>query len=180
MNRFAILALAAMLLPVVATAQQDSAAMANPVSSFVKGQLPRSTRNMVQAAEMMPAEKYGYMPMAGMMTFGAQILHDVQMNNMLCGMISGQPAPDSKQFSATDPKDKLVAGLKASFDFCATALASADDSNLGQSAGKMGPMNLSKGAAYILLSSEWSDHYGAEATYLRMNNMLPPSAQPKK
>ena len=179
MNRLAIFALAAMLLPAAAVAQ-DSAATANPISSWVKQRMTGATRNMVAAAEMMPAEKYGYMPMPGMMTFGQQILHDVQMNNMLCGMISGKPAPDTKDLKDTDGKDKLVAGLKASFDFCNSALATADDSNLGASAGKMGPMSLSRGGAYMLLNSEWADHYGAEATYLRLNGMLPPSAQPRK
>jgi hypothetical protein len=32
----------------------------------------------------------------------------------------------------------------------------------------------------LLLASGWADHYGAAAMYLRLNGILPPSAQPKK
>lgn len=182
MKRLGILALAALCLPVVAGAQAPAAggAMANPISSTVKQQLMRSSRIMVQAADEMPSDKYGFMPTAGMMTFGQQILHDLQTFGGLCAQISGMPAPDTKDFKDTDPKDKLVAGLKASFDFCTSALSGVDDSKLGETVGKMGPMSLTRGAALIILSDEFADHYGAEGSYLRLNGMLPPTAQPKK
>jgi len=32
--------------------------------------------------------------------------------------------------------------------------------------------------ALIGLSDGWNDHYGAEAIYLRLNGILPPTAQP--
>ncbi len=184
MKRLGILAVAALLLPVVAGAQAPAgdaaAAMANPISTTVKQQLARSSRIMVQAADMMPADKYGFMPAAGMMTFGQQILHDTQFFSGLCSQISGKPAPDTKDLKDTDPKDKLVAGMKGMFDFCTSALANVDDSKLGETVGKMGPMSLTRGGALILLSDEFADHYGAQGTYLRLNGMLPPTAQPKK
>jgi hypothetical protein len=34
--------------------------------------------------------------------------------------------------------------------------------------------------AALILSSGWADHYSAAAMYLRLNGILPPSAQPKK
>ncbi|GAC1508986.1 MAG: hypothetical protein NVS1B11_13040 [Terriglobales bacterium] len=43
---------------VIASAQQDK----NPVSTVVKGMLGRSQKNMVAAAEEMPAEKFGFKP----------------------------------------------------------------------------------------------------------------------
>jgi hypothetical protein len=30
-----------------------------------------------------------------------------------------------------------------------------------------------------MLAGEWTDHYAAAAMYLRLNGILPPSAQPK-
>ncbi len=80
----------------------------------------------------------------------------------------------------TDPKDKLVAALKSSFDFCTTALASADDSKLGEPM-TLGPNRQStRAGVMILLSDEWFDHYGTQAVYLRLNGILPPTAQPPK
>ena len=114
-----------------ASAQEGSAPVPNPVSSTVKTQLTRYAKNMVAAADLMPAEKYSFKPTPEMSTFGHLILHIAQSNNVLCSKISGQTAPDAK-LADSDPKDKLVAGLKASFEFCGTALANVDDSKLGE------------------------------------------------
>jgi hypothetical protein len=106
-------------------------------------------------------------------------MHSAQANYNLCSKISGGTAPDVA-LTDTDPKDKLVGALKSSFDFCASALASADDSKLGDSV-SLGPNRQStRAGALILLSDEWFDHYGTQAVYLRLNGILPPSAQPQK
>jgi DinB family protein len=166
------------LLAVTATRAQDtSAPIANPVSTTVKSQLTRFSKNMVAAAESMPAEKYGFKPSPEMNSFGHLVIHIVQSNNLLCSKISGAAAPDTK-LADTDGKDKLVAGLKASFDFCSTALANVDDSKLGESMTLFGNHPASRAAALIALSDGWNDHYGAQAIYLRLNGILPPTAQP--
>ena len=167
-----------MLFAVVAARAQDtSVPVANPVSATVKSQLPRFAKNMVAAAEAMPAEKYGFKPTPEMNSFGHLVMHIVQSNNLLCSKISGATAPDAK-LADTDAKDKLVAGLKASFEFCTTALANVDDSKLGESMMLFGNRPASRAAALIALSDGWNDHYGAQAIYLRLNGILPPTAQP--
>jgi len=160
-----------------AAAQESAAPVANPVSTTVKNQLPRFSKNMVAAAEAMPAEKYSFRPTAEMNTFGHLVIHITQSNNILCSKISGATAPDSKT-ADSDGKDKLVAALKASFEFCGTALANVDDSKLGESMILFGNRPASRAAALIGLSDGWNDHYGAQAIYLRLNGILPPSAQP--
>jgi hypothetical protein len=134
---------------------------------------------MVAAAESMPADKYGYKPTPEMNTFGHLVMHSTQSNNLLCSKISGSPAPDAK-ISDADGKDKLVAALKASFEYCTAALANVDDSKLGEQMVLFGNRPASRAAALIALSDGWNDHYGAMATYLRLNGILPPSAQPRK
>src|SRR6267378_3232488 len=42
----------------------------NPVSAAVKGMQPRYEKNMVAAAEAMPAEKYGFKPSPEMNSYG--------------------------------------------------------------------------------------------------------------
>jgi hypothetical protein len=162
---------------IAANAQESSAPVANPVSTTVKNQLGRFSKNMVAAAEAMPADKYNFKPTPEMNSFGHLVIHIAQSNNLLCSKISGAAAPESK-LADTDAKDKLVAGLKASFDFCTTALANVDDSKLGESLVLFGNRPASRAAALIGLSDGWNDHYGAEAIYLRLNGILPPTAQP--
>jgi hypothetical protein len=171
--------LAVLITSAAVLSAQDTAPAANPVSTTVKGQLPRFSKNMVAAAEAMPAEKYSFKPTPEMNSFGHLVIHITQSNNLLCSKISGTPAPDTK-LSDTDTKDKLVAGLKASFDFCTTALANVDDSKLGESMVLFGNRPATRATALIALSDGWNDHYSAQAIYLRLSGILPPTAQPPK
>jgi hypothetical protein len=174
--------LAGLACAAVVSAQQaaaPTAPTANPVATTLKTQLPRFAKNMVAAADSMPAEKYSFKPTPEMNSFGHLVLHSLQANYNLCSKVSGGAAPDVT-LTDTDPKDKLVAGLKASFDFCTTALASADDTKLGDPI-TFGPNRQStKAGVMMLLSDEWFDHYGTQAVYLRLSGILPPTAQPAK
>jgi DinB superfamily len=161
-----------------APASQNAAPVANPISSTVKAQLERFDKNMVAAAESMPAEKYSFKPSPEMNSFGHVVMHIAQSNAFLCGKISGSAAPETKLTDA-DGKDKLVAALKSSFEFCEAALSHVDDSNLGAPLVLFGNRPSSRGAALVALSDGWNDHYGAEAIYLRLNGILPPTAQPQ-
>ena len=177
MKYIGMLWLAALLLPVSAGAQ-DSATIANPITSLLKQQVVRYGQLQVAGAEAMPADKYIYRSTPETRTFAQLILHVAQFNNNMCARISALTPPDIKDLKDTDGKDKLVAAVKGSFDFCTTALNGLDDSTLGQSAGKMGPNPLSRGGAMVILGEDWFDHYSAMAAYLRLNGILPPSAQP--
>jgi hypothetical protein len=166
----------------IVSAQQPAPAatgpVSNPVTTMVKSQLPRFQKNMVGAAELMPPDKYSFKATPESASFGHMVMHSLQANNGLCSKISGATAPEVKLTDA-DSKDKLVAGLMESFEFCTTALANVDDSKLSDPM-SAGPFQTSRAGALILLSDEWYDHYAALATGLRLNGILPPSAQPKK
>jgi hypothetical protein len=170
-----------------ASAQEKAAApasapaeiVANPVSGFVKAGVPRYEKNMTAAAEAMPAEKYGYKPTADQSTYGHLIMHIASSNNTFCSKISGKAAPETK-LAESDSKEKLVAGLKESFAFCSSALAGVDDSKLGEQFVMFGTRPISRGGALVALAGSWTDHYATQAMYLRLNGILPPTAQPKK
>jgi hypothetical protein len=110
------------------------------------------------------------------MTFGTLVGHIVKSNNFLCSKLTNQASPPA---SATDKdsKDKLVADLKSSFDYCQTALKGVQDSQLGEPVTLFGGRQANKAAALIGLTNDWADHYGMAAMYLRLNGMLPPTAK---
>ena len=180
MRRFALTAAAVLMNGAVCVAQDAAPAtpVANPVSTTVKGQMTRYAKNMVAAAEAMPAEKFSYKPTPEMNTFAHLTMHIAQSNNFLCSKISGQEAP-KVEMKDTDAKDKLVAALKASFEFCSTALTNVDDSKLSDPFTVFNRQT-SRAGLLITLSDDWYDHYGAQAVYLRLNGILPPTAQPPK
>lgn len=179
MKKIVLAAATVLLMSGAAAFGQDAAPagpVANPVSSTVKGQMARYAKNMVAAADAMPAEKFNFKPTPEMNSFAHLTMHIAQSNNFLCSKISGQEAP-KVELKDTDGKDKLVAALKASFEYCSTALANVDDSKLGD------PFTIfnrqtSRAGLMITLSDDWYDHYGAQAVYLRLNGILPPTAQP--
>src|SRR5260370_15022985 len=103
-----------------ASAQTDMGPVANTMTTRVKTQLGRFSKIMVAAAEAMPAEKDNFKPTPEMNAFGHLVMHITQSNNFLCAKISGMTAPDAK-LAGTDPKDKLVAGLRHYADLFAAA-----------------------------------------------------------
>jgi hypothetical protein len=171
--------------PAAAKAPSDAQEMAklgtvvSPVSGALKSFLPRYSKNMIAAAEAMPAEKYGFKPSPEMNSFGHLVMHIAQSNNTFCAKISDTAAPDVK-YNESDPKDKLVALLKDSFDYCTKTLEKVDDSKLGDQMMLFGNRPTSRAAAMMMLSGSWTDHYATEAIYLRLNGILPPTAQPPK
>lgn len=153
----------------------------NPVTTVVKEILPRQQKNLVAAVEEMPADKFGYKPTEQQMTFGHLVLHVVESNNYLCSKIGDAPEVKAPApLKESDGKDKLVAALKASFEVCSTALGKVDDSKLGEEVELFGGRKGSRAFALIALTNDWADHYSSAAMYLRLNGMLPPTAQPKK
>jgi len=151
----------------------------NPVTDVVRQILPRRQKNFVAAAEQMPADKYGFKPTPQQMSFAKLVLHVTESNNFLCAKAGNAEEPKLGDLKETDGKDKLVAALKTSFDFCSSALAKVDDSKLGDPVELFGGQQGTRAFALFAITNDWADHYAAAAMYLRLNGMLPPSAQKK-
>lgn len=158
--------------------REQGGSSANPVSDTLRQLLARNAKNLTAAAEAMPADKYSYHPTPEQITFGHLMMHIAQSNTLLCSKISGTAAPAATDLKETDGKEKLAAALKESFTYCTTALANVDDSGLGNSITLFGTRQTTKAGAIIALASDWADHYSAAAMYLRLNGILPPTAQP--
>jgi DinB superfamily len=152
----------------------------NPVTSVLRDSLPGRQKNTVAAFQEMPADKFGFKPTPDQMSFGHLAAHIAEGNYFFCANVGDVPQPKVEELSGTEDKDKLVAAIQASFDFCGTALAKADDSKLGDSIQGFDGKPKPRAWAFLALASSWADHYGIAAMYLRLNGLLPPTAQPKK
>ncbi len=182
-----LIALAALPLPLAAQATGGMAAApapapaptpsANPVSDALRAWEQRSGRNLIAAAEAMPAEKYNYRPTPAQMSFAQIQVHLAnEGNDVLCGKTAGVEPPKRVAVDSTATKEQLVARLKETFQFCEQAFSKMDDSKLAESVSMFG-MNLSRATAVLITVGDWADHYSQEANYLRLNNVLPPTAQ---
>jgi uncharacterized damage-inducible protein DinB len=185
MRTFAILvsslALAATLAQAQATspAPEPDAAKANPVTWSAMQIYSGREKNMLAAAEAMPADKYSYKPTADQWTFAKVVSHIAASNGALCAGIGGTPAPDTVKVSETATKAELQAALKASFDFCDAAMANLTDAKLSDPLPMRGA-SVPRARLVMEITADLPDHYSQMAAYLRLNGILPPSAQPRK
>jgi hypothetical protein len=162
------------------SAAQAAAPVKDPVATSLRMLLPRSRNNILGAIGAMPADKFNYKPTPDQMTFAHLVVHIIGSNNGGCAKAADTPAPKVEEVKETDAKEKLLAAATASFDFCGEALSKMDDSKLGDSVELFGGHQFPRAMAALGLASGWADHYAAAAMYLRLNGILPPSAQPKK
>ncbi|MGB7436587.1 MAG: DinB family protein [Candidatus Acidiferrum sp.] len=162
-----------------AAGSQSSEQVKNPVMTTLRAIEPRQQKNILAAIDAMPADKFSYKPTSDQISFAHLVVHITESNNGMCAKIADIPAPKVEEVKEADSKDKLLAAARASFDFCSTALANVDDSKLGDKV-DFGRTQGPRAMAVFFLAGGWSDHYGAAAMYLRLNGILPPTAQPKK
>lgn len=164
--------LALVCLPAIAIAQNA------PVSDAFKDNAKKMGQRLVAAADEFPADKFSYKPTDPQMTVGAIVAHLVEGNDFLCGTIAGTKAPArATKPKGTDAKDALMGELKDSFAFCDKVLAGVDDAKLGEQLPFFGGKTQTRAAVMTITTGDWADHYSQLANYLRLNNMLPPTAK---
>jgi DinB superfamily len=161
-----------MLLPLAVSAQGGD----ESVSKHFRGFVTHHTKILIDAAEAMPAAKYNYKPTAAQWTFGKIIAHMAGDNRITCNAIAGVAPEKSPEPSATAPKAELMTALKNSLTFCESAVAKVNDGMLADSVTYYG-QRATRVSPLIGLVEDWSDHYSQLAGYLRLNNVLPPTAK---
>jgi uncharacterized damage-inducible protein DinB len=184
---FAALAFAA---PLTLAAQQPPAGPpANPITTSFKGRITNLHRNIQQAFDSIPASKFSYKPTAAQMTIGNIAQHLASDNYFFCGnfgpMKGTRPAADTAtadSVKATWPKDKLMASLKDSFAFCDQAIAQVDDTKLADQINITFGGNsrtVTRSGMVLGHAIDLADHYSQLANYMRLNNIIPPTALPR-
>jgi len=186
-SRAAILVLA---LPVTLAAQTPSATPpANPITTAFRGRIVGLHRNLAQAFDSIPADKFSYKPTPAQLTIGNIAQHLANDNYLFCDAFGAEKSkrpeedtatPDSVK--ATWPKDKLVTKLKESFAFCGNALNQLADSKLGeQTSMTFGNNTRQVTRAQMALGHalDLADHYSQIANYMRLNGIIPPTALPR-
>jgi hypothetical protein len=177
-------------LPLCAAAQTAPAGPpVNPVTTVFRTRTMGLQRNLAQAFDSIPAGKFSYKPTPAQLTIGYIAQHLASDNYFFCNnfgaMKATVPAADSAtadSVKAMWPKDSLVAKVKASFAFCETAFAQLNDTNLADQISMTfgGNTRVVTRANMVLGHAlDMADHYSQLANYMRLNNMLPPTALPR-
>ena len=178
-------------LPIGLAAQQAPAASpANPITAVFKRNTLNFQRNLAQAFDSIPESKYGYKPTPAQLSIGYIAQHLADDNYFFCNLFGTMKATRPAKDTATPdsvkakwPKDTLVAKLKESFAFCESAIGQVDDAKLGEDITMTFGGNSRKAPrASMVLGHviDMADHYSQIANYMRLNNMLPPTALPRR
>ena len=165
------------LIALLAAVSPVSAQSANPVSDTLRNVLDDNAKNLVATAQEFPVDKYTYHPTPEGLTVGKTMAHIAQVNDFACAKVGGLAAPAAAKAGETD-KDALVANLKASMDFCKRAFAGLTDAKMAEQVSWFGGHQTSRFDAAIEVTNDLVDHYATLAVYLRLNGLLPPTAQP--
>jgi hypothetical protein len=125
-------------------------------------------RNLEAAADVMPAEKYGYRLTPDQMTFGEWMIHSAQRNYADCATLKSESAPvTAQQLSALKEKSEVSKALKDSFAYCAAALAAEDDQKV------IASPQTANAFLHVLIHN--NEIYGNIVGYLRSVGIVPPS-----
>ena len=96
-----------------------------------------------------------------------------------------RPAQDTAtadSVKATWPKARLMTSLRESFTFCDQAINQLDDAKLAESVTiTFGGNSRTVARTGMVLGHaiDLADHYSQLANYMRLNNILPPTALPR-
>jgi len=138
-----------------------------PLFEMVKGYI-------IAAAEQMPEEKYSYRPNAEVRTFGQIVGHVAMTQYWFCNGATGQ-GQEPGNYEELPTKAEMVQAIKAAFEYCAGAYAMNDARAMeevelwGETGTRLWVLNYNMAHAW--------EHYGNLVTYMRANDMVPPSSQ---
>jgi uncharacterized damage-inducible protein DinB len=145
-------------------------------------------RNIVEAAEAMPADKYGFAPSTGefrnVRTFSRQVKHLAATNYILAAAALGQ-APPADAGDEAGPDSVVttaqhLAYLEGSFRALERAVDAIGDRRMPVGSSPISPFQGGTATRLSLIAEALIhsyDHYGQMVEYLRMNGIIPPASR---
>ena len=153
--------LCCVLVPAASSFGQSTPDKAPDVATELRNGFNEVNGWVVQAAEMVPAEKYNYRPVDTVRTFGQLIAHVTDSYNYFCAHGVGNKVEWSTPVEkGNTDKDTLLPKLKEAVGKCNAAYSSGN--------GQMRPLFTNVGHTSL--------HYGNIITYMRMMGLKPPSS----
>jgi uncharacterized damage-inducible protein DinB len=159
------------------------------IASTMDREISTVEKQLVEAAEAMPEEKFNFSPQSlnipgddykGVRTFAVQVKHVATSNYFLWSPLTGDKLPegikDGNGPENLKTKAEIIQFLKDSFALGHRAAATLTTDNMLQTPehGKSPRLHLATfGVAHAF------NHYGQMVEYLRMNGIVPPASRGK-
>jgi uncharacterized damage-inducible protein DinB len=171
----------------VALSAPQSQQPAPSIASAVDREISNVEKEIVEAAEAMPEDKFNFSPESlnipgsdykGVRTFAGQVKHIAASNYFFWSPIAGDKLPeglkDGNGPENLKTKAEIIKFLQESFALGHKAAATLTAENMLQNPGKSKSTRIhlaTFGVAHAF------DHYGQMVEYLRMNGIVPPASR---
>ena len=169
--------LCAFLLALVAATTPSSLSAQAPAPSMAKelaASFQRASNEIIDIAEVMPGEKYGYKPTPEIATFGDQLVHVAGITQRFIDTAKGTKTEAAHHGAMAKPE--VIALLKKTFQTGQDMISPLTDAQLSE------PMKFPFGDRTVTRATFWQgqlfqirNHHGQLIVYLRMNGIVPPT-----
>jgi hypothetical protein len=170
-------------------ASQPASLTPPTLTSVVDRQINAIEKLVVDAAEVMPEDKFNFTPESlkipgsdykGVLTFAGQVKHVAAGNYFIWSTVTSDKLAEELFNDGRGPdnlktKAEIIQFLKNSFALGYKAAATLTPENMLQSAGRSTRINM---ATFPV--AEAYNHYGQMVEYLRMNGIVPPASRSKE
>ena len=152
-------------------------AQENPMSDHQRRVYGVVSKLVLRAAEKMPEENYSFKPVDTVRTFGEMVGHIAESQYFFCSAALGEKNPAPKIEKTVKTKAGLISALGDAVAYCGKALEMNDEKGrelivyMREESPRLG--------ALIVNQIHTMEHYGNLVTYLRMNDIVPPTSEPE-
>jgi len=166
----AFLVVVAAVVPSSLWAQAPAPSLAKEMAASFQ----RASTEILDVAEAMPAEKYGYKPTPEISSFGEQLVHVAGITQRFVDTAKGTKTEAPHHAATTKPE--IMELLKKTFQNAQDAINPLTDAQL------MEPVKFPFGDRTVTRATFWQgplyqirNHHGQLVVYLRMNGIVPPT-----
>jgi uncharacterized damage-inducible protein DinB len=179
---FCIALLCTLVVPATFTYAQaatQSAATQSPADTY-NNLLTALEKEVVDAADAMPADKYNFAPtqgeFKGVRTFGEQVKHLAEANYFFFQSWNVPGAVKEDDIEKLTSKDDIVKALRDSYAYAHSAISTLTPATAFEEV-SFGQRKTTRAGIASILLAHTMDHYGQMVVYLRMNGIVPPASR---
>lgn len=167
----AFFAVVAAAVPSLLTAQTPAPSLAKELATTFQ----RAATEILDVAEVMPAEKYGFKPTPEISSFGDQLVHVAGITQRFIDAAKGTKTEAAHHGAMAKPE--VIDLLKKTFQSAQDTISPLTDAQL------LEPVKFPFGDRTVTRATFWQgplfqirNHYGQLVVYLRMNGIVPPAS----
>ncbi|PYN83338.1 MAG: hypothetical protein DMD87_30210 [Candidatus Rokuibacteriota bacterium] len=156
--------------PSLLSAQTPAPSLAKELAASFQ----RAATEILDVAEVMPAEKYGYKPTPEVSSFGDQLVHVAGITQRFIDTAKGTKTEAAHQPAMAKPE--VIGLLKKTFQSAQEMITPLTDAQL------LEPVKFPFGDRTVTRATFWQgplyqirNHHGQLVVYLRMNGIVPPT-----